>query len=67
MNIKQLESGIVFTIQMEFNNEQITIVPFHMLDRTTGNGFYNKIVIVGRVPTERQNIMKQLQQLLQWQ
>jgi len=72
-NVK-VEIGIIFKIKMDYNNEEITIVPFNLLKTITsytnthyvgGNGgFWNKIVLIGRVPVENKEIMDQLQQLL---
>jgi hypothetical protein len=69
-----MDLGIIFKIKMDYDNEEITIVPFNLLKTITsytnthyvgGNGgFWNKIVLIGRVPVENKEIMDQLQQLL---
>lgn len=70
----KVEIGIIFRIKMDLNDEQITIVPFNLLEKiisknntqyiSKNGNFYDKIVVVGRIPVEKQEIMDQLKQLL---
>ena len=57
--------GTTFKVKMSFNDEEITIIPFNLLEHVNKDkSYYNKIVLIGRVPIENQEIMNLLKQLL---